>query len=399
MCDWPMPVKAGARARLAAVGCFFARCLSGYLLISTGIASPQLSSPQWLVQHWQPNGVATTLTSQAADDPTHPASITKLLTAYAVLQAVRQGELALGTELTVSTTAATQDGTRVGYRAGERVAVQDALQGMLAISGNDAAWALGEAVGGTAESFVGSMNATANSLGLSRSQWLNPHGLTQDGHRSTATDLAKLAHALWRDFPQARPWLGVKTYTWHGVTQSNRNSLLWRDATVDGLKTGHTDAAGYNLAASSQWRVALEQDAYDWRLASVVLGASTAAARASDSAALLAWARDAYVPWRLYAKGSVLGTVAVASAVGRFSVLAPAPLWQVLPKHQTPSALRYELHPTPHASAPVAAGAQIAILHIYDGQTLLASHAAVAATAIERAPWHARLWQWLKSIF
>jgi D-alanyl-D-alanine carboxypeptidase len=192
-----------------------AACLLAYPAAAQAKPLPSLASPHWLVQHWPTAGAvkskAIMLASQAASAPTHPASITKLLTAYVTLQAVQRGELALETLLTVSPTAAAQEGTRVGYLAGEAVAVQDALQGMLAISGNDAAWALGERVGGMMDTFVTRMNASAQALGLVNSQWRNPHGLTQDGHTSTATDLSMLAHALWHDFPAARPWLGVKT--------------------------------------------------------------------------------------------------------------------------------------------------------------------------------------------
>lgn len=379
--------------------CWFSASTNTLSAPALAASSPVLSSPQWALQHWREDIAPLTLVSQAADVPTHPASITKLLTAYVTLQAVANRELTLTTEVTVSTAAASQDGTRVGYRVGEKIAVQDALQGMLAISGNDAAWALGEQVGGSMDGFVARMNAAASALGLKNSQWRNPHGLTQDGHASTAADLALLAHALWRDFPLARPWLGVKTYTWHGVTQSNRNSLLWRDATVDGLKTGHTDAAGYNLAASSQWRVTVAQDFYDWRLTSVVLGAATAPARAADSAALLAWGRSAYAPWRLYAKATNLGTIQVSGAVGDRPASAPAAIWAVLPAAQTPSTLRYELLPLSAVQAPVAAGAVIATLNVYDGQTLLATSPAVTLQAIDRAPWHQRLWQWVKSLF
>jgi serine-type D-Ala-D-Ala carboxypeptidase (penicillin-binding protein 5/6) len=363
-------------------------------------ALPAISSPQWTLQHWSPEGLAKPLASQSDDVPTHPASITKLLTAYVVMQAVSKGEITLNTKLTVSTVAAEQDGTRVGYRAGERVAVQDAMQGMLAISGNDAAWCLAQAVGGgTVDGFVLRMNTVSSALGLRQSHWLNPHGLTQDGHVSTATDLARLAHALWRDFPQARTWLGVKTYTWHGVTQSNRNSLLWHDATVDGLKTGHTDAAGYNLAATSHWRMMVEQDAYDWRLTSVILGAASTTARAKDSADLLAWGRQHYQPWRLYASRAALGSVALAGALHPTPVRTADAVWLVLPKAQALTDLRYVLLPLPQAAAPVTAGTVIATLEVYQGKTLLLSHPALAMQAIERAPWYARLWQWVKSVF
>ena len=361
--------------------------------------APKITSPHWLVQHWQPNGSARTLSQQAADVPTHPASITKLLTAFVVLQAVAKSEVALNHELTVSALATQQDGTRVGYVAGERVRIQDALQGMLAISGNDAAWALGEHVEGTMPAFLARMNAASTALGLRSSRWLNPHGLTQTEHQSSAADLALLAHALWRDFPSARPWLGVKNYTWNGTTQSNRNSLLWRDATVDGLKTGHTDAAGYNLAATSQWSVDVAQDRFDWRLTSIVLGAASAAARASDSAALLAWGRANFTPWRLYQQGDALGAVKIAGSYGTHPVYAPAAVWVVLGKQQQAIELRYELHTLPQITLPIAAGAIAAQLHIYDGQTLLASSPALSRLTIDRAPWHLRLWQWVKSWF
>jgi D-alanyl-D-alanine carboxypeptidase (penicillin-binding protein 5/6) len=272
---------------------------------------------------------------------------------------------------------------------------------MLAISGNDAAWALGEHLGGNMPSFVERMNATSKAMGLTRSQWQNPHGLTQEGHMSTAADLAHLAHALWTDFPQARPWLGVKTYTWQGVTQSNRNSLLWRDASVDGLKTGHTEAAGYNLAATS--RVLLSEKAldsdYEWRLTSVVLGAASANARAADSAALLAWARAAYTPQRLHFAHAVVGRLAVAGAVGQFEVRPAQAVWVLLPTGRSKANLRQELMPLPNITAPVAVGTAIATLNVYDGATLLASHPLTSALAIDRAPWYRLLWQWVKSLF
>lgn len=374
---------------------------------------PLIAAPHWILQHWHSDAAtvtASTLAAHAAQQPTHPASVTKLLTAYVVMTAVARGETTLDAVLTVSDAAVRQEGTRVGYHQGEHVAVRDALQGMLAISGNDAAWALAQHIGaGDEKAFVSRMNATSSGLGLSQnhSQWHNPHGLTQDGHVSTAADLAAIAHALWRDFPLVRPWLGVKSYTWHGVTQSNRNGLLWRDPSVDGLKTGHTDAAGYNLAASSVWQVFAGTDAYDWRLTSVVLGAASKAQRTTDSAALLAWGRSAFLPWRLYAAGESVGKVAVTGADGMHIALAPAAVWQVLPVHQHPSALRYELLPTVNVSAPVAAGAVIGQLQLYDGAQLLATTPAISAQAIARSPWYQRVYlglhrhigRWLKSWF
>ncbi len=389
---------------LAVADC--AQAMSAAPPLLSRAAAPAISSPSWVLHHWGEHGLVTPLISQAADVEMAPASITKLLTAYVVLKAISQSETTLGSTLQISEQAAAQDGTRVGYRAGETITVQDALRGMLAISGNDAAWAIAQHISqGDVRAFAAKMNAVSAQLGLSRSHWQNPHGLSEDLHVSSAHDLIKLAHALWFDFPQARPWLGVKTYVWNGLTQSNRNSLLWRDATVDGLKTGHTQAAGYNLAASSVWRVVVGSDAYDWRLSSVVLGASTAAVRADDSAALLAWGRAHYTPWRLYAAGEGLGQVQVAGAVGLHGAVAQAPVWHVLPASplagttRPVNALRYELLPLASARAPVAAGQAIGVLHVYDGAQLVAITPAISPFAIRKASWYQSLWAWVKSWF
>ncbi len=378
---------------------------------------PSLTSPQWLLQHWDDSThTATTLASMAADVPTQPASVTKLLTAYTVLHALNhpQSKATLATLIPISALAVAQEGTKVGYQAGESVAVQDALQGMLAISGNDAAWALAEFFGqGNAASFVAQMNLQAQHVGLKHSQWQNPHGLTQAGHLSSAADLLAIAHALWQDFPQIRPWLGIKSYRWHGVSQANRNTLLWQDSHIDGLKTGHTDAAGYNLATTGHWWFKAGNDVYDWRLSTVTLGAASADDRAKDTATLLAWARNNFMPVRVFTTTDIVDNVSIPKAVGSFAVMPKTAAWLVLPKPtaqrtlevqnalqpQSLHDLRYEFVPREGLSAPLNAGDMIGTVRIYLGDTLQLSVPAMTPVAIVQASFWARAIDWVKSWF
>ena len=411
---------------------------AGSGLAAAQTLAPPLSAPIWLVETWLPDGAAQITASQSGDTAAAPASITKLLTAYTVLHAVRAGDLRLDDTLTVSARATQQDGTRVGYRVGETVLVSDALQGLLAISGNDAAWALAEHVAarappaktdliitknvetGTVSTgitpFLSAMRARSAALGLKQSQWHNPHGLTEPdpapSNQSSAADLLRIARALWFEFPAARPWLGVKSYTWNGQTQANRNGLLYRSPMygspltagiqVDGLKTGHTEAAGYNLAASSVQTWRLGADTFDWRVSTVVLGAASSAQRTADSAALMLWARENATPYRLYRKGDALGSIKVAGAAQPVAVFAREAIWAVLPKGITPQSsllnLRYELVALA-STAPLPAGQVLGQVRVFSGGQLLARGVAVNTAPIERAGLLTRWWLGLKSVF
>jgi serine-type D-Ala-D-Ala carboxypeptidase (penicillin-binding protein 5/6) len=410
-------------------GALFLGLLSGLKTQAQAQAQlPPISAPQWVVQHWQDSvawqaPVATTLAARNADQPAQPASLTKLMTAYAVLNLTGGSDAERKALLTVSADCAATEGTRVGYRVGEKVAIEDALQGLLAISGNDAACALAQhfdpVVAGMkahfsanttpplttqrcprledAGDFVAYMNAL--SVKLSLCQWRNPHGLSQDGHLSTAKDVATIAHALWHEFPFARPWLGRKTYAWNGLTQANRNTLLHRDAAVDGLKTGHTNAAGYNLATTQSQRVTLGSDHYDWRLTTVVLGTTSAQARADDSAALLAWARANYQPWRVYVAGDLAGQWPLKGAASAVPLHLNEPLWVVLDKTVNPQALRYEFLPEPKLSTPYPAGSTLGRMTAYLGAEVVGSAALITQAEVRASPWYAFAWAWVKSLF
>jgi len=219
------------------------------------------------------------LASLNADAPLAPASLTKLMTTYVVFKALKDEQIRLEDDVTISEKAWRTEGSRMFIEVGTRVSIRDLLMGMIVQSGNDASVALAEHIAGTESVFAELMNQNAAALGMHSSHFLNATGLPAEGHTTTARDLATLARAMIEEFPDYYAWHSVKEYTYNEIKQSNRNSLLWRDPSVDGLKTGHTDDAGYCLVASAK------RD--DMRIISVVLGTSSTKARADGSQALI----------------------------------------------------------------------------------------------------------------
>lgn len=216
------------------------------------------------------------------DKPVAPASLTKLMTAYVAFRALREEQIRLEDEVTVSEKAWRTPGSRMFIEVGKRVSVRDLMLGMIVQSGNDASVALAEYVAGSESVFAEMMNQHAQALGMVSSNFMNVTGLPSDDHYSTAHDLAILARAIIEEFPDYYRWYSVKDFTFNDIKQPNRNNLLWRDDSVDGMKTGHTDAAGYCLVASAQ------RDSM--RVISVVLGTSSAKSRIDGSQALLNYA-------------------------------------------------------------------------------------------------------------
>ena len=240
-----------------------------------------------------------TLAARNADQPVEPASLTKLMTAYLAFQAVQSGKLTLLQEVPVSERAwrtGITGTSRSFLAANSRVKVEDLLKGMIVQSGNDASVALAEAVGGTVENFVAMMNRQAQAFGLKATTFKNPEGQTAPGHRSTARELSVIAVRLATDFPQALPYYGSKEFIFGGVRQPNRNLLLWRDPTVDGLKTSYTDASGYCLIATALRAT----PAGPRRLLSVVIGATSPETRANESQKLLNWGYGAFDMVKLF---------------------------------------------------------------------------------------------------
>ena len=248
-----------------------------------------------------------------ADMQLAPASLTKIMTTYVVFAALQRGTISLDDEVTVSEAAWRSPGSRMFIEVDSRVSVQDLLLGMIVQSGNDASVALAEHVAGTESIFAEMMNQYATRLGMHASHFRNATGLPAEGHVSSARDLATLARAIITDFPEFYDWHSVREYTYNNIKQSNRNSLLWRDDSVDGLKTGHTEAAGYCLVASAK------RD--EMRLISVVLGASSNKTRTDGSQALLNYGFRFFETRLLFKAGEVISTARIWKSANELSQL------------------------------------------------------------------------------
>lgn len=293
------------------VSCFLAACvMAGSLAHAQAPQPPEVAARAYLLLDVTSGQV---LASKDADQSVEPASLTKLMTAYLVFDALRAKKLSLAQTLPVSERAWKMPGSRMFIDPRMQVPVEDLIKGMIVQSGNDATVALAEGVGGTVERFVEMMNAQAKALGMNATGYRNPEGLTAPGHTTSASDLATLAVRLMQDFPEYVPYYAIQRYRYPGTpaaNDANRNLLLFRDPTVDGLKTGHTQAAGYCLVATARRDVPGLGSGADGqrRLLSVVLGAASENARAVESQKLLNWGYMAFDAVRLAAPGQAVSS-------------------------------------------------------------------------------------------
>jgi serine-type D-Ala-D-Ala carboxypeptidase (penicillin-binding protein 5/6) len=264
------------------------------------IAVPSINAAAYLVVEATSGQVlAESNTKQRRD----PASLTKLMTAYLVFDALHQKQLSLSQRLRVPERAWKAEGSRMFIEPGAPVTTEDLLRGLIIQSGNDAAIALAISVAGTESEFVARMNREAKRLGMVDTQFLNPTGLTEQGHFSTAHDLAILSLALLRNFPQYTKFYAEKSYTHNRIVQENRNRLLFSDPTVDGLKTGHTDAAGWCLISTV--------NRPPRRLLTVLLGAPSEALRINESRKLIDWAFTAFEGRKMFDGGKAIQKLTV----------------------------------------------------------------------------------------
>ena len=244
-----------------------------------------------------------TIAASAADERRDPASLTKLMTAYVVFGALRAKSITPSQAVPVSQKAWRAEGSRMFIEPRKPVSVDELLRGMIVQSGNDASIALAELAAGSEPAFVEKMNAEAVRLGLKGTHFVNVTGLSDPQHYSTAADMAALAAALIRDYPEFYPIYSEKEFRYNNITQPNRNRLLWTDPYVDGVKTGHTDAAGWCLIASAKRG--------ERRLVAAVLGASSDGARAAEAQKLLNWGFQAFDTVALYQSGKPVSTLRV----------------------------------------------------------------------------------------
>ena len=268
---------------------------------------PEIAARQYILLDLSSNQV---LAERDADAPADPASLTKLMTAYLVFNAVRDKKLTLEQTVPVSLRAWAErkgGGSLMFIDTTMTPKVDELLKGMIVQSGNDASVALAEAVGGTLENFVAMMNRQAQAWGLKNSQFKNVTGLSEAGHQASARDVATIASKIILDHPNFYAYYSLRQYTYNGIKQDNRNMLLGRDPAVDGMKTGYTDSAGYCLVASA----VREMPNGKRRLLSVVLGTASREARASESQKLLNWGYQAWDAVRLFEAGKAVATVPV----------------------------------------------------------------------------------------
>lgn len=305
------------------------------------------------------------LASLNADAPLAPASLTKLMTTYVVFNALKQGQIHLEDEVTISEKAWRTEGSRMFVEVGSHVSIQNLLLGMIVQSGNDASVALAEHVAGSESVFAELMNQYAATLGMHSSHFLNATGLPSEGHTTTARDLATLARAIVEEFPDYYPWHAVKEFTFNDIKQSNRNSLLWRDASVDGLKTGHTADAGYCLVASAK------RD--NMRIISVVLGTSSEKARADGSQALINYGFRFFETRLLFKAGEEITSARIWKSANEISRLGVLEDLYITVRRGTYDQLESTLDIPAIVEAPLAAGQPVAALKIRLGEEELLS--------------------------
>ena len=340
------------------------------------------------------------LASRELDMPVEPASLTKLMSAYLVFDALKSKKIDIKQSLGVSERASKMPGSRMFIDPKMKVPVEDLIKGMVVQSGNDATVALAEGVGGTVERFVQMMNDQAKVLGMKNTLYKNPEGQTESGQTTTARDLGTLAMRLMRDFPEYMGTYAIKKYRYPGTptaNDSNRNLLIFKDPTVDGLKTGHTDAAGYCLVATAKREF---PNLGTRRLMAVVLGANSEIARANEAQKLLNWGYTAFDAVKLYEPGQAVATPAIWKGKAATVKLGRSDALVVAVPTGTASQIKTQLARPEPLVAPVTRGQAIGSLQIYRGEQLWVDMPLQALDTVEQAGVLGRAWDamrlWIK---
>lgn len=361
---------------------------------------PEIAARSFLLIDVTANQV---LAGQEIDTPVEPASLTKLMTAYLVFDALRAGKLSLQQPLPVSERAWKMPGSRMFIDPKMQVPVEDLIKGMVVQSGNDATVALAEGVAGSVENFVQRMNEQAKALGMKGTVYKNPEGLTEPGHLTTARDLSILSQRLMFDFPDFMGYYAIKKYRYPGTpaaNDNNRNLLLFRDPSVDGLKTGHTQAAGYCLIATARRdfpNLGLGNQPGPRRLMAIVLGAASENARANEAQKLLNWGFTVYEAVKLFDAKQPVVTPPVWK--GRAPVVKmgrPQAIVVAVPTG-TASKLRTEVVRRDPLVAPFQLGQTMGTLRVrIDGQAVLGEIPLVALETVEESGLIGRAWDSLR---
>jgi len=347
---------------------------------------PAIVGTAWILMDAASGNV---LAGENIDLPVAPASITKVMTSYVIAAELAGGKVKETDQVMMSENAwrsggAGTDGSYSGFEVNQTAPLLEMEKGMVVQSGNDAAIALAEHVAGSVDAFAALMNQYAARIGMKNSYFVNPHGLPDEAHRSSARDLALLGRALIQEHPKAYSYNKIKEYTVGPITQPNRNVLLWRDASVDGIKTGHTSDAGYCLMASAQRG--------EQRLISVVMGSTSEKQRADDSQALLNWGFRFFETHKLFDAGKQVAQQKVWKGQANEVQLGVAePLLVTLPRGKYDQ-LKPMMDVPTVLVAPIKAGQAIGTVKVMLDGKVIAQRPLVAISAIEQAGFFKRLW-------
>lgn len=363
-----------------------APAVPGKSAAAPAIPSIQINAPSWLLMDYASGQV---LASYNEHEHLPPASLSKIMTAYVVAEAVQQKHIAWSDRVTVSPFAAHTGGSKMFLKSGEQVTVEDLTKGMVIVSGNDATVALAEFLAGSEDAFVGLMNQTAQQLGMKDTHFVNANGLSDPQQYSSAYDLAVLSRALIMNYPDEFALHSQKYFIWNGIRQHNRNRLLWTNPKVDGLKTGFTDTAKYCL-------VAAEKDG-DMRLIAVVMGAASPAIRSQEAQKLLTYGFRFYDSKKLYSAKQTIQQLPVASGTtSQVAVGVSQDFYVTYPRSQD-GGLQASLDLPSKLTAPISEGQEIGTVNVSFNGKIIATAPVVALSAVERGSFMQRTVNWFKN--
>ena len=351
---------------------------------------PLLSAKAYLLYDYNSNQI---LVNQNGDARMEPASLTKLMTAYLTFDALRHGTLSLRQKLYVPVAAVHNPAgeSRMLLKAGQAVTVEELLRGLIVQSGNDAAYTLAVNIAGSEAGFVDMMNKEAKQMGMNNTQFTNSTGLADAQHYSTAVDLALLTAALLQDYPQHYPLFSLRNYTFNNVTQANRNRLLWIDPYADGLKTGHTDSAGYCLVGS------VKRDNH--RLISVLFGADSDSLRATESQKLLNFGFQNFDAVRIYQKDQPVASLRIWKGTERqLDIGFRRDIFLTVPKG-TLGQLKATMETHQPLFAPVSGGQQLGVLKLTLDDEAYAEFPLLALDSVPLANVFSRGWDSIRLVF
>lgn len=344
-------------------------------------AAPKLAAKSYILIDADSGRI---LVEKNADKPLPPASLTKMMTAYLVESEIAKGNISPEDKVRVSVKAWKAPGSRMFIKEGNSVSIEDLLKGIIIQSGNDASIAVAEHIGGSEDAFADLMTQHAGVLGMKNTQYFNATGLPAEGHLSTARDLSILANHIIKDYPEQYSIYAQKYFTYNGIRQPNRNRLLWRDKSVDGLKTGHTDEAGYCLVASATRS--------GMRLISVVMGTSSEEARARESQKLLAYGFRYFETLKPYSAGDVLNEPRLwAGEKEKVKLGIKDDLYMTIPRGQA-KRLTAKLNVNKVIKAPVQSGQDFGVVQISLDGEVLAERPLVALESVQEGGFFKRLW-------